>query len=213
MIIQIFLLLLVQVSTFSQETTNSANADPVFQEFQNLRDLHLGGLAAKSFSAELNHADAKKLLGDKIKGDYRVEVKYHANSGVEFLVKDNETFYERALSQHASYINMMLLPLLATLGYERLQDRFKIQKVEKNNVVSYYVSYQRGDVQTVYQMRVGALGLVDRVIFVEDRKKNFAADITWVKFENVYIPKKIRTISYEGAQAASSFEIDKISLR
>ncbi|MGL4388978.1 MAG: hypothetical protein ACRCTJ_06270 [Brevinema sp.] len=198
----IYLFFLTPMILFS--STNN-----VFDEFHQLRSKHLGELAAKSFSAELNQSDAKKLLGDRIKGVYRVEVLYDARTGVEFLVKDTEHFYERALSQYTAYINMMLLPLLSTLGYEKLQDRFQIKKISEDQQ-TYYVSYHRGDIETVYILKVGTLGLVDKVVFLEDKKKKFATEIQWVKYKSQYVPQKIKTISYEGTRSVGVFQIIKV---
>ncbi|MGL4563060.1 MAG: hypothetical protein ACRCVW_04320 [Brevinema sp.] len=206
MLVQILFLLIVNISLFASEE------DTIIQDFQALREKHLGVVAAKAFSAELEPADAKRLLGDKIKGKYRVEVNYAANKGVELLVKDTETFYEMALSQYASYINMLLLPLMSTVGYERLQQRFTIKKSIKKDI-TYYVSYKRGDIETVYVMKVGNLGLVDTVMIVEDQKKKFVAEILWLKQDHLYVPQKIKTINYEGTRSTGIFQIYKIILK
>lgn len=192
-----------KVIIFSQDTTD-------LQEFDKLRAKHLGTVAAAKFSSELTPSSAKKILGTKIKGEYRVEVHYDVDKGVEFFVKDTEAFYEMALSSSASYINMVLLPLLSNVGYKRLQQQFTIKK---NSDSLFQISYKRGDTDTVYMMKIGNLGLVDKILFLENNKKMFAAEILWTPLQGKYVPQRFKVINYESTTSSQNFDMYKIILK
>jgi len=179
------------------------------QEFNILRKNHSGLIAAKSFIAQMSPNSAKKLLKNKIKGQYFVEVIYNNKKGVQFLVKNTEPFYENILSSYATYINMMLLPLLSNEGYMRLQKRFIIALYDKN---VYKVEYKKGDVLISYFFKVGEYKLIDQIAYYENNKKIFILGINWEKIENLYIPLSVKTISYEKNRIAGSFSLEKVKI-
>ncbi|MGL5956918.1 MAG: hypothetical protein ACRC0X_10050 [Brevinema sp.] len=178
-------------------------------QFYLLREKHFAQTAL-SFVAQLEDKSADLLLKGKIKKPYRVVLSYDNDKGITMLVKDTEPFYEYALESQANYINMMLLPLLNTSAYVRLQKRFTTEMVKLGQ---YRVSYQRGDQEIQYLFTEGRLGLVDQIQYFENSKKVYTLDISWEQIEQKYIPVSVKTISYIKTRQAVSFKITNISLK
>ncbi len=184
--------------------------DSARDSFNQLRARHTGKVAAVSFSAEMDEKTAKALLKNLTDPPYRVDIEYHTETGVRLLVRDTEPFYEQALESQAKYINAMLLPLLSSSGYLRLQKAFEISIPKEK---SYQVNYKRGDIDTQYLFQEGELGLIDHITYYENDKKNFLLEITWKKIEEFYVPFKIKSTSYESSKQAVSFQIQNIQLK
>lgn len=178
--------------------------------FNQLRERHTGKVAAPFFIAQMDEKSARTLLRNKIKGSYQVHVAYHTEKGIQLIVKSKETFYENVLSSYANYMNTMLLPLLSTSGYTRLQKRFTI-KIPKKNL--YQVNYKKGDDNIQYYFKEGSLGLVDNIAYLENGKKIFVLDITWEKIGSKYIPTNVKSINYDKTRVATSFGIKNIQLK
>ncbi|MGL5721208.1 MAG: hypothetical protein ACRCY4_02240 [Brevinema sp.] len=193
-----FIILLCASSLFSQENS----AERIFNE---LRALHIGGITAKAFTAKLSPESARRLLKDKIAGkDWFVEVKYSLYTGIELKIKGADPFYENALAQHEQHINEMLLPLLATRGYERFRQQFVFSQTRTGGVS---VGFKKGDINAEYVFHVGDNGLVRRLDYYEDKSRKYAVGIQWLSVSERLIPSSIKAVSYEGSRVAGDFDI------
>ncbi|MGL4676166.1 MAG: hypothetical protein ACRCWI_00675 [Brevinema sp.] len=178
-------------------------------QFYLLRQRHLEQTAS-SFTAQLEDKSADLLLKRKIKKPYRVELSYDIDQGITLLVKDTEPFYEYTLASQANYINTMLLPLLNTSAYVRLQKRFTTELVKDGQ---YQVSYQKGDQEVQYLFTEGNLGLVTQIQYFENGKRIYNLDLSWEQIEQKYIPVSVKTTSYIKTKQAVSFKITNILLK
>lgn len=180
------------------------------EKFHQLRENHSGSIAAPYFKAEMDQKSAKLLLKNKIKGTYKVQVVYDRDYGISLLVKDTEPFYENILSSYATYANTMLLPLLSTSTYTRLQKRMQITHPEDRY---YELSFPKGDILVLYQFWEGDNGLVDRIVYQENGKKLYTMVISWKKIESVYVPNSFKSTVHERSRRALSFELKNIIIK
>lgn len=199
----LYLLLLIPNINYTQNTQ-------ILNKFNELRKNHSGIIAAQSFTATLSSASAKKLVKDKIKGQYYVHIFYHMERGIALKVASAEPFYENILSSYATYINMMMLPLLSTTGYVRLQKKFQVSLYEAN---IFQVEYTRGDTLVKYLFKEGKLKLVDYIAYYENNKKIFILSIDWKKIQNRFVPAFIKIISYEKTRISGSFTLENIKIK
>ncbi|MGL5255020.1 MAG: hypothetical protein ACRC9L_08525 [Brevinema sp.] len=192
------IILLSSSSVFAQES----NAERIFNEF---RALHTGGITSKAFSAKLSPESARRLLKDKISGtNWFVEVKYSLYTGIELKVKGSDPFYTDTLSQYELHINQMLLPLLATRGYERFRSQFVFAQTKTGGIS---VGLKKGDTYAEYVFHMGENGLVRRLDYYEDKSRKYAIGIQWSSVEGSLIPNSIKAISYEGSRISGDFDI------
>ncbi len=178
-------------------------------DFFELRERHLGLVAANSFVAKMSDKSADLLLKNIVKKPYRVEIQYDSIKGLELLVKDTDSFYEYALESYAKHVNTMMFPLLNTSAYTRLQKKFTVQHQDDK----YRLSFQKGDIPVLYVFTEGKLGLVDEIQYFEDDKKVYVLNIEWIEIDQKYVPVEVKSISYIKTRQAASFKIENILLK
>lgn len=200
---QLFLLALFFTPLHSQE-------NPSERIYNTLRSLHAGEKAAPSFSAKLTESSARRLLRDKIPGtNWYVAVDYNLYKGIGLKVLGSDNFYENSLSQHETYINEMLLPLLSTRGYERFKKSF-VYSQPRGEILG--VGFKKGDIQAGYYFQIGENGLVRRIDYYEDGVRKYALIVQWVEIGRFSAPKTVKAISYEGSRISGEFELSEIKI-